>query len=101
MVSVVDVSSGLVSDRQADATSLDVPADLGGVPEATLDGVGLLHFEGADGRRTIASPHLLPLAMRVAGEEFLVRGPAVERDANGWEVYRRCVREPASPTPRT
>ncbi len=94
-VPVVDVSSGLVSECFADALSLDVPPALGvGVPEAALDGIGLLHFGGTDGLLRIARPRPLPLSTRVPGEAFLVRAGPAQHDANGWEVFRVCVREP-------
>ncbi len=95
MISVVDLTSGLVSECSADAPSLDVPLPLGaGVAHAALDGIGLLHFGGAQGQPGVAESRPLPLATRTGGEEFLVRTGSPERDANGWEVFRRCVREP-------
>lgn len=95
LVPVVDLSSGLVSECPAEATSLDLPPSLGvEVPEATLDGIGMLHFGGSDGLASTALSRALPLSARTVGESFLVRAGAIERNADGWIRYRVCVREP-------
>lgn len=49
-VSVVDLSSGVVSDYRSNVPTLDFPAALrAGASEVSLDGIGLVHFSGADG----------------------------------------------------
>ena len=94
-VSVVNLSTGLVSECLPDLPTLDLPRTLRtGASEVSVDGVGLLHFAGAGGTASMERMAPRPVSLRTGGEEFLICCGTHDQDENGWQVYRVCVREP-------
>jgi hypothetical protein len=73
LIEIVDLTSGAITNRQADTPTLDVPADLdwqtGGV---SIDGDRIVRYfaAGAARRLYVGSPS--QLSGRVVGEECLV-----------------------------
>jgi hypothetical protein len=94
LVSVVDLSTGLVSESHPDASTVDVPPTLApGASEAAVDGVELLHFAGPDGRASLGRTSPRPVSERRADERFFVCGGVQDRNEHGWQIYRLCARE--------
>jgi len=94
LVPVVDLRSGIVTDSAPSALTLDVPEWLGsGACEVYLDGHGLVHFRGADGRAAMQRTRPMPLSRRSPHERCFILDPG-GRDEHGWHVYRLCLIEP-------
>lgn len=100
LVPVVDLRSGIVTAHAPTALTVDVPDWLGAsAHEAYLDGIGLLHFLGADGRAVMQRTRPSPVSGRRPNERCFILDPG-QRDQHGWQVYRLCVLErelPAGP----
>lgn len=95
-VSVVDLSSGVVSEYRPNVPTLDFPAALrAGASEVSLDGIGLVHFSGADGQvteRTRSSP----VSARRQDEHCFILADVEDRDEHGWQIYHLCMLEPSA-----
>ncbi len=97
LVSVVDLSNGMVTDVAASVATVDVPAGLGpGAGAVSLDGIGLLHFGGSDGANALAQARTSPVSERVADEPCFILADPGDRDEHGWQIFRLCVREGAT-----
>jgi hypothetical protein len=101
LVPVVDLRSGIVTAHAPTALTVDVPDWLGsGAREVYLDGLGLLHFLGADGRAAMQRTRPSPLSGRRPDERCFILDPG-RRDEHGWHVYRLCVLEREAPAAKT
>jgi hypothetical protein len=93
-IPIVDLATGLIADASPESMTLDVPADLGGeARQASLDGVGLLHYAGADGQERACTAAPRRLSERDADETCLVSLAERDRDSSGRLVYRLHVLE--------
>jgi len=96
-VSVVDLSSGVVSDYRPNVPTLDFPAALSAdASEVSLDGIGLLHFAGADGGGVTERTRSSPVSVRRQDEPCFILADAEDRDEHGWQIYRLCMLEPSA-----
>lgn len=90
-ISVVDLSSGVITEAAPDSATLDAPAGAGpDVTEIFVDGIGAVHFVDARGAEQVAQGAVRPLSARDRHDTCFVW--AVEtRDARGWAVFRYSV----------
>ncbi|HSD18435.1 MAG TPA: hypothetical protein VLC54_00230 [Anaeromyxobacter sp.] len=96
-VSVVDLSSGVVSDYRPNVPTLDFPAALrADASEVSLDGIGLVHFSGSDGCGVTERTRSSPVSMRRQDERCFILADAEDRDEHGWQIYRLCMLEPSA-----
>jgi len=98
LVSVVDLSNGMVTDFAPGVPTLDVPDGMGsGEKAVSIDGVGLLHFGSPDGGEATLRARTSPVSDRRPDERCLILADPGDRDRRGWQVYRLCVLEDAAP----
>lgn len=85
-----------MSECLPDVSTVDIPATLEvGVDEVAMDGIGLLHFVGArGGASSMLRPRRSPVSQRRTEEQFFICAGLQERNEHGWQIYRRCEREP-------
>jgi hypothetical protein len=93
-ISVVDLNSGKITDRDSFTLTLDVPADFDrSACVATVDAHARAHYLSTAGSTLVNPAHPRPLSWRVRGEECLIARLRHEAD----EVsYRLCAVDPAT-----
>ncbi len=81
LIEIVDLSSGVITNRKADTPTLDVPVDLdwrtGGV---SIDAERIVRYFAAGAARRLYIGQPSRLSGRVVGEECLVAVERVEND---------------------
>ena len=72
-----------------------IPAALrAGASEVSLDGIGLVHFSGADGEVTERTRSAQ--SARRQDEHCFILADAEDRDEHGWQIYHLCMLEPSA-----
>jgi len=73
MISIVDLSNGLVTVRPGDTSTLDFPVDLDEEkPVADFDVHSRVRYLSVDGEKVVREGYPRPLSWRVRGEKCLV-----------------------------
>lgn len=92
MISIVDLTTGQISERPSDTRTLDLPADFDRTSgTAALDGSSHAHYSSLNGKSVSCAVHPRPLSWRVRGEECLVARAA---QAASPSDYTLCAIEP-------
>lgn len=82
MIPIVDLNSGVVSNRPSDTPTLDLPEDFDQAAAiAEFDVQSRLRYLSVDGKRVVRAGHLRPLSWRVHGESCLVSDHAAAATA--------------------
>jgi hypothetical protein len=73
LISIVDLSNGVVTDRPSDTPTLDFPLDLDeAAPVADFDVHSRISYVAIGGHKVVRDGYSRPLSWRVRGEKCLV-----------------------------
>ncbi len=91
-IPIVDLTSGVVTDRASNTLTLDVPADFDrSACMLSLDAQSHAHYLSTAGTTLVETARPQPLLWRVRGEECLVAHFRVKANEVG---YRLCTIDP-------
>jgi len=91
-IPIVDLTSGVVTDRASNTLTLDVPADFDrSACLLSMDAQSRAHYLSTAGTTLVEATHPRPLSWRVRGEECLVAHFRAEANEIG---YRLCTIDP-------
>ena len=91
-IPIIDVTSGVVTDRASNTLTLDVPADFDrSACMLSLDAQSHAHYLSTAGTTLVETTRPQPLLWRVRGEECLVAHFRVKANDIG---YRLCTIDP-------
>jgi hypothetical protein len=94
MISIVDLTTGQVSERPSDTPTFDLPADFDRLTAvAAIDARSHARYSARDGKSVSRAVHPRPLSWRVRGEECLVADKAGTATVSEPVSYTLCAVE--------
>ena len=96
-IPIVDLTSGVVTDRASNTLTLDVPADFDrSACVVSVDAQSRAHYLSTAGTTLVETAHSRPLSWRVRGDVCLVAHFRVKANEIG---YRLCTVDPNPGSP--